>query len=74
MSNNYKRQFRELSQETKSRISQSSTGKAKSLEHKQHISQGMKEYWKGVPNRPSGDLSMDEFLGNKNNGDKGNGR
>lgn len=62
MDKNYKRQWRELSDEHKSRISQTSTGKAKSAEHREHISQGMREYWKSVPHRTE-DIPMATFLG-----------
>ena len=48
----YKRQYRELSDETKQKISNSSRNRPKSDQHKQHISQGMKDYWQYVPNRP----------------------
>ena len=41
----YKRQYRELSDETKQKISNSSRNRPKSDQHKQHISQGMKDYW-----------------------------
>lgn len=60
---NFKRQFRELSDEHREKISQASSGRPKSATHRQHISQAMKEYWKDVPHRPQGDLTMDEFLG-----------
>lgn len=65
---NFKRQWRELSQEHKERISQSSKNKPKSWAHRQHISQGMTDYWRGVPHRPeSGEtLTMDEYLGKSN--------
>ena len=62
----YKRQWRELSDETKQKISQSSTNKPKSETHKAHISQSMKDYWRNVPHRPNG-ISMDDFLGSNNN-------
>ena len=57
MINQYKRQYRELDDEVKEKISNSSRNKPKSAEHKMHISQGMQEYWKTVPNkyRASGD-------------------
>lgn len=48
----YKRQYRELSDETKQKISNSSRNRPKSDQHKQHISQGMKDYWQNVQNRP----------------------
>ena len=48
----YKRQYRELSDEIKQKISNSSRNRPKSDLHKQHISQGMKDYWQNVPNRP----------------------
>lgn len=47
----YKRQYRDLPDEVKQRISASTKGKAKSYDHKQHISQGMKKYWRNVPSR-----------------------
>ena len=49
----YKRQYRELSDETKQKISNSSRNRPKSDQHKQHISRGMKDYWQNVPNRPN---------------------
>lgn len=63
--NNYKRQWRELSDEHKDKISQSSKNKPKSAEHRLHISQAMVDYWRGVPHKPedADDMSMDEFLG-----------
>ena len=48
----YKRQYRDLPDEVKQRISASTKGKAKSYDHKQHISRGMKKYWSSVPNKP----------------------
>lgn len=51
MTNQYKRQYRELDDEVKEKISNSSRNKPKSAEHKMHISQGMQEYWKTVPNK-----------------------
>lgn len=57
-----KRQFRELDQETKDKISRSTTGKSKTDQHKQHISQAMRKYWSQIPHKPT-DLSMDDFLG-----------
>lgn len=51
--NNNERQFRELADETKEKIRQSTANRPKSEDHKSHISQGMKKYWKSVPNRPT---------------------
>ena len=48
----YKRQYRQLDDETKQKISNSSRHRPKSDQHKQRISQGMKDYWQNVPNRP----------------------
>lgn len=60
----YKRQWRELTDAHKEKISQSSSGKPKSSSHRQHISQSMKQYWRGVPHRPDEEhLTMDEYLG-----------
>ena len=49
----FKRQYRELDDETKQKISISSRNKPKSEIHKQHISQGMIDYWLTVPHRPN---------------------
>ena len=60
----YKRQWRELADTHKEKISHSSSGKPKSMAHREHISQSLKQYWQGVPHRPDEEhLSMDEFLG-----------
>ena len=48
----YKRQYRQLDDDTKQKISNSSCNRPKSDQHKQRISQGMKDYWQNVPNRP----------------------
>ena len=64
--NNYKRQWREISDEHKKKISQASTDKPKSAEHRLHISHAMKKYWQSVPHRPesiSGETTMDDILG-----------
>ncbi len=50
--NNSKRQYRELSDVTKAKISQKLKGRSKGTTHKENISNGMKEYWKTVPNQP----------------------
>lgn len=47
----YKRQYRQLNDETKQKISTSTRNKPKSEEHKEHIRQGMLQYWETVPNR-----------------------
>ncbi len=49
----YKRQYRDLPDEVKQKISASTKGKAKSYDHKLHISQGMKKYWSKVESRPT---------------------
>lgn len=48
----YKRQYRELEDETKQKISDSSRNRPKSEQHKQRISQAMVQYWQTVPHRP----------------------
>ena len=55
MKQQYKRQYRELDDEVKEKISQSSKAKPKSEDHKQHISKAMTRYWQTVPHKPSGD-------------------
>ena len=47
----YKRQYRQLDDETKQKISASTQGKPKSVIHREHIRQGMLQYWETVPNR-----------------------
>lgn len=50
----YKRQYRELSPETKLKISQKMKNRPKTDIQKQRISQSMKDYWSHVPSRPCG--------------------
>ena len=57
----YKRQYRQLSDEVKSRISTSTINKPKSEIHKRHIQQSMLHYWSTVKNKPK-DLSMNDYL------------
>lgn len=45
----YKRTCRELPYETKQKISMSLRNKPKSEEHREHISQGLRDYWQSVP-------------------------
>ena len=46
-----KRQFRDLRDDTKMRISQSLRGRSHSEKHKQAISDAMKAYWATIPYR-----------------------
>ena len=48
-----KRIFRNLSDDTKNRISQSLRGRTFSDSHKQAISDAMRQYWATIPYRPS---------------------
>lgn len=48
-----KRQFRDLRDDTKQRISQSLRGRLFSETHKQAISDAMKAYWSTIPYRPA---------------------
>ncbi len=48
-----KRQFRQMDDATKLRISQRLKGRSMSDSHKQAISDGMKAYWAGIPNKPT---------------------
>lgn len=53
-----KRQYRELDDETKQKISLANRNRPKSDIHKQRISQSMKKYWEQIPHRPvSGDVT-----------------
>lgn len=48
----YKRQYRQMSDETKQKISQSLKGRSKSMSHVENIKNGLRNYWKNIPNRP----------------------
>ena len=53
---NHKRQYRELSDETKERIRQSMRNLPKRPQSwRDNLSQALKDYWKTIPHRPSGD-------------------
>lgn len=56
-----KRIYRELDNSTKEKISAASKGKPKASAHKEHISQALKKYWQGIPNKPSG-MTMNDYL------------
>lgn len=62
----YKRQYRQLSDETKAKISNANKNKPKSEIQKQRIRQAMIQYWKTVPNKPNS-LSMDDYLKRNDN-------
>ncbi len=46
------RQYRQLDDATKSRISQKLRGRTMSDSHKEAISNSMKAYWSTIPNKP----------------------
>lgn len=50
---NYKRQYRQLDDATKMKISQALKGRSKSYTAKQNISKGMVQYWKSCPDKPT---------------------
>ena len=54
----YKRQYRQIDDDVKQRISASTRNKPKSEQHREHIRQGMLQYWETVPDRPE---NNDEF-------------
>ena len=58
--NNYKRQYRQLNDTTKQKISQSLRGRTKSATHSQAISNGLKKYWATVPNQPNNNENKNE--------------
>lgn len=62
----YKRKYRELSDETKEKISQANRNRPKSEAHRAHISQSMKDYWRQVPHRPSGGSDMTTYQEEEN--------
>lgn len=49
----YKRQYRQMSDETKQKISQSLKGRSKSMTHKENIKNGLIDYWKNIHNKPT---------------------
>ena len=51
----YKRQWRELEDSTKNKISRALKGKSKSSYHKEHIRQSMLNYWSQVEHKPTQD-------------------
>lgn len=53
MDNNYKRQYRQLDDTTKEKISQSLKNRTKSATHTQAISDGLKKHWTSVLNQPN---------------------
>lgn len=59
---NRKRIYRELSDETKQKISSSSKGKPKSSSHKAALSKSLLQYWESIPNKPS-QTTMDDLIG-----------
>lgn len=54
----YKRQYREIDDEVKEKISQANKNKPKSESHKLHLSQSLTKYWQSVPHRPSSGTSV----------------
>lgn len=52
MNSTGKRQYRQLDDATKAKISQSLLGRSKTQDHVNAISNGLKNYWKGIPNKP----------------------
>lgn len=65
MKNNiqYKRQTREMPEETKQKISASLRGRAKSYTHKQNISNGVKTYWEQIPKKQNdGQTTINDIM------------
>ena len=61
-----KRQFRELNDDTKLRISQALKGRGLTDSHKQAISDGMRAYWATIPNKPSENNEIKNSINNEN--------
>ena len=59
-----KRQFRELNDDTKERISQALKGRGLTDSHKQAISDGMRAYWSTIPNKPNNENNESKNLFN----------
>lgn len=58
----YKRTNREVSPETRQKISQSLKGRSKSYSHRTHISQGVKTYWEQIPRKDSSETTTIEDI------------
>lgn len=59
------RQFRQMDDATKLRISQKLSGRSMSDTHKQAISDGMKAYWGTIPNKPQENNTSIKQLNNE---------
>lgn len=55
-----KRQYRELNNETKLKISQSLKYHNKSEAHKQAIAKAMKLYWETIPHKPKDEKEVED--------------
>ncbi len=49
--NKHKRQYRELSEETKRKISQALKGRKFSIQHRKKIADGLKQYWTTIKSK-----------------------
>ena len=58
MNKTYKRQYRELSQETRTKIANALKNRSKSATQKSKISDSMTRYWQSVPNKPNDDKTI----------------
>ena len=57
MEKKFKRQYRERNEITKLKISNSLRNRKKSASHCLAISQGLKNYWEGVPSMKNNDMN-----------------
>lgn len=57
-----KRKYRELRDDVKEKIRKATTGKSKTMRHRQNLSRSLKRYWEGIPHRPE-HTTMDDLLG-----------
>ena len=51
------REYRQLSDITQAKISQSMKGRTKTTTHRENISNGLKTYWQTIPNKPINDTA-----------------
>lgn len=59
----HKRQWRELDDATRERISRSMKGRHFSALHKSRLSASLKKYWETIPNRPKSGITMNDLIG-----------
>ncbi len=58
----YIRTERTVPPETRQKIANSLRGRCKSFAHRNHIAQGVKDYWLQIPSAKSGTTTMNDLI------------